>query len=192
MKLLAILLLLNFPLLAIAANYEGDLKKVSNSLYLIDPTSGEKYLLTGTTTLQSHFKMLKSGDFISLDGTRSVSKGTINVKSINYVGLKKLLGVWSAEDTFCYNFISFNNLVVTRQINGKCTKNYPSEYTYLINPQSEIWTVLISGENNSYVGDLHLPDSDTLEIDLYDSETGAILRQLSLRKYKSENITDSK
>ena len=191
MKLMAILLLLNFPVLAIAANYEGIVKKSSEAVYLVDPSSGEKYLLTGSVALQANFKMLTSGDFVSVDGTRSTTKGTITAKSINYVGLKKLLGVWSTEDAFCYNFISYNNLIVTRKVNGQCTSNYPSEYTYLINPQSRVWTVLISGENNSYVGDLYLPNSDTLEIDLYDSETGAILRQLSLRKHKSENITDS-
>ena len=191
MKLTAIiLLLLNFHVLAIAANYEGDVKKSADSVYLVDQKSGEKFLLTGSIALQANFKMLTSGDFISIDGTRSLTKGTITAKSINYVGLKKLLGVWSTEDAFCYNFISYNNLIVTRKINGQCTSNYPSEYTYIINPESRVWTLLVSGENNSYVGDLYLPSSDTLEIDLYDSETGAILRQLSLRKHKSENTTN--
>lgn len=192
MKLLVTALLLTVSALAQAAIYEGDVQKSRNSTYIVNKADNKRYLLVNATSLLAvHLGKLTSGDFVSVEGTRNTAQNTITVKSINYVGLRSMLGSWVGNEPYCYNFVNYNLFTVTRKVNERCTEDIASEYTYLVNPHVQAWVVLVSGEYNSYVGDIHLLNSQSLEIDLYDSESGAILRQLSLRKYKSENTTDS-
>lgn len=192
MKLFVSALLLTVSVLANAAIYEGDVQKSRNSTYITNKADNKKYLLVNSTALLAvHFNKLTSGDFISVEGVKNAAQNSITVKSINYVGLYRLLGSWVGNEPYCYNFVNHNFFTVTHKVNERCTEDLASEYTYLINPDAQAWVVLVSGEYNSYVGDIRLLSSQKLEIDLYDSESGAILRQLSLRKYKSENITNS-
>jgi hypothetical protein len=192
MKLLVSAVLLSISIFAKAAIYEGDVQKTRSQTYIVNKADNKKYLLVNSTSLLGvHLAKLNTGDFISVEGTGNTSQKTITVKSINYVGLRNLIGSWVSNEPYCYNFVNHNLFTVTRKINERCTQELASEYTYLVNPHAQSWVVLVSGEYNSYVGDIHLLNNQSLEIDLYDSESGAILRQLSLRKYKSENITNS-
>lgn len=192
MKLFVSALLLTVSVLTNAAIYEGDVQKSRTSTYITNKADNKKYLLVNSTPILGiHLNKMTTGDFISVEGVRNAAQNTITVKSINYVGLHSLTGSWVSNEPYCYNFVNHNLFTVTRKINERCTEELASEYTYLINPHAQGWVVLVSGEYNSYVGDIHLLNKQSLEIDLYDSETGAILRQLSLRKYKSENITNS-
>jgi hypothetical protein len=193
MKSMVTALLLVVSVIANAAIYEGDVHKSRNSIYITNKADNKKYLLVNSTAiLDVHLNKLTSGDFASIEGVKNTTQNTITVKSINYVGLRRLLGSWVGNEPYCYNFVNYNLFTVTRKVGERCTDDLASEYTYLINPDTQAWVVLISGEYNSYVGDVHLLNRESLEIDLYDSESGAILRQLSLRKYKSENTTSTK
>lgn len=191
MKLLVTVVVLAISALSQAAIYEGDVQKSRNNIFVINKADNKKYLLNSTAQLAVQLGKLTTGDFVSVEGSANTTQKNITVRSINYVGLRSMIGSWVGNEPYCYNFVNYNLFTVTRKVNDRCTEDIASEYTYLVNPHVQAWVVLVSGEYNSYVGDIHLLNSQSLEIDLYDSESGAILRQLSLRKYKSENITDS-
>lgn len=184
MKMLLIVLGIVFHAELHAATIEGRVFFQNLKPLLVDPTENRYYLLIGTTqATDAVLKKLKHGDFISVEGQKTKTGNTINVESINYVGLKSLLGIWVGDDDYCYIFDSFTEFSIAPLVKGKkCTPPTTPSYTYLASPSVQSWLLLISGQRNIYVGDLTFIGPRDAQIQLFDSETGDILRTLRLRR----------
>ncbi|MGZ3689913.1 MAG: hypothetical protein ACXVAX_00330 [Pseudobdellovibrio sp.] len=166
-----------------AYSFDGDISKSKNKNYVVLQDTGARYQVTGQTPIiSSYLNKLSEGDFISVDGTLSADQNLLTVQSINYVGLRALLGTWSGDDNHCYNFTSHTDFTVSMKIGDYCLNSRSSDYTYLLNPNTYQWVMLVSGDYNSYVGDVDFITKQSVEIDLYDSQTGDILRKLKLQK----------
>jgi hypothetical protein len=179
-------ILLTFTCLTSFANtFDGIVSKTKSKILLLDNLNKKPYTLIGSTAIIStYLAKLSDGDFISIEGTRNNSQTILTVNSVNYIGLSALLGSWIDDDSYCYNFSSFTEFSVTQKTIGrKCAVGLTPNYTYIINPASSSWVILISGERGGgYVGDLKFISPHEIEIQLYDSETGDILSYLHLRK----------
>ncbi len=170
----------------LADSYEGKISKnkAKTELILLNTINTRRIQLTGATpVINKLINSLKTGDFISLEGELSEPKSALRVSLINYVGLTALLGNWIGNDSYCYNFLSFTEFSVSKlNVEKKCLPPSRPNFTYLVSPGEAALVMLISGENGSYIGDLSFNTSRDLEIKLYDSETGGILRKIHLRK----------
>lgn len=167
-----------------AATIEGRVVFHSLKPLLNDIADNKQYTLVGSTKItEDVLKKLRHGDFISVEGQKIKNGTAINVESINYVGLKSLLGVWLGDDNHCYTFGSFTEFSISPLVNGKkCTVSTSPTYTYIASPSIQSWLLLISGQRNIYVGDLKFISPRDAQIQLFDSETGDILRTLRLRR----------
>ena len=108
----------------------------------------------------------------------------ININSVNYIGLKSLIGTWYADTATCFHFLTYTDFTISRRIGNNCVSQQNVNYTYIINPSTLTWVILISGERGSYVGDVSFVNTKNVQLDLYDSDSGAIVRQLYLQKKK--------
>jgi hypothetical protein len=196
MKTLAFLLInliANFILFSTAAadiidgniisfNYKNGIKLISN---------GKKYNFSfQNTEIQNQIDKLKLTDFISLEGIINEESQSILVTSLNYVGLSALIGRWSGNDSLCYFFKNYSDLLVyskTTQVGSKrskCTYKEPElvhKLTYTINPTSLNWLILLSDNDNSYLVDLLIKSTNMIELTVYDNEKGDILKKIKLR-----------
>lgn len=183
MKKLFFALVLFFFQTAIALQFDGDVVRVSGKNYIYLKSENKRYLLTGSSPIVSmYLNKLNDGDFVSVEGHKTSNYTAMNVNTINYVGLRDLLGTWTDDDQFCYTFNSHTDFSISAQIGDTCLVNQIGDYTYFINPNSQQWVMLVAGKFNRLVGDLSIVGKRNVEIDLYNTETGAIVRHLSLKK----------
>ena len=175
-----------------ALQLEGIVNKSRAGITLTDRSDSKKYILEGLNPqLTSQLKRLKTGDFVSVEAQTKTIKnmpGAV-VSSINFVGLQSLIGTWYNNiEPYCYTFVNYNQFTVSKRLDNNCNEtDYDIDYSYLINPDEASWVFLVSGEHNSYVGDLKVFGTERLEINLYDSESGDILRKLNLRRFKEDH-----
>lgn len=168
-----------------ALTFEGKISKTKTSFLFLNKSDNKNYHITGATPIiATYLAKLSDGDFVSVDGSRNVIESVITVASINYVGLKSLLGTWYGDDNFCYTFVNNTDFNLSRRSGRSCIPANNLTYTYILNPdsRSQGWVMLVAGEYASYVGDLKINNSSTARLELYDSETGEILRALNLTR----------
>lgn len=186
MKQLLATLLIQLPFACFALSYSGVITSVSPRVQVRDSASRTVYTLTGTTPLMAmYLNRLKSNDFMSFDATKNSPANVLSVNSINYVGLSDLLGAWESQTDYCFNFASYTEFYISKKAEKKCTSSKKEDppYTYLINPDSKDWTILVSNvDNNTYIANLVFLSESEVQLQLYDSETGDILKTLTLTK----------
>jgi hypothetical protein len=169
---------------AFALQFDGDVVRIADKNYINIKSENKNYLLVGNSPITAmYLNKLSDGDFVSVEGNKTSNLTMMSVDAINYVGLRDLLGTWTADGGFCYNFNSHTDFSITAQIGKTCLSavNGMDDYTYLINPHSQKWVMLVAGQRGSYVGDVSIMGKKKVDIVFYDSE-GAIVRHLSLKK----------
>jgi hypothetical protein len=172
-----------------ALQLDGIIEVSKSGISLTNRQDSKIYFIEGANTqLRSQLKKLRTGDFVSVEAQLKTIKnlpGAV-VRSINFVGLQTLIGTWhNVSEPFCYTFVNYNQFTVSKRLKNDCNETeHDSDYSYIINPDVASWVFLVSGERNSYVGELKVLGTERLEINLYDSESGDILRKLNLRRFK--------
>ena len=185
MRLILALVLTFTSLASFAITFDGLIAKTKTKTLFVDNINKKSYTLSGKTPIIStYLAKLSDGDFISIEGLKNTDQTILTISSVNYIGLNALLGTWLDDKSNCYNFSSFTELSVTKKaIGSECGSGPTPNFTYIINPASTSWVVLISGEmGGGYIGDLKFISPREIQIQLYDSETGDILSYLHLRK----------
>ena len=184
MKNVLFALLFLFFQSAFALQFDGDIVRVGTKNHIFLKSDNKKYILSGSSPIIAmHLTRLNEGDFISVEGKKTANFTTLTVDSINYVGLRDLLGTWTSDDSsFCYHFNTHTDFSISSQIGEECLPSETGFYTYLINPHSQQWVMLVAGQHKSYVGDVNIVGKKNVEIDLYNSETGVVVRHLNLKK----------
>ena len=183
MKNILFALTLFFIQTAFSLQFDGDVVRDSGKIYILVKAESKKYILNGTTPIVvTYLNKLNNGDFVSIEANKNSDMTAMNVDSINYVGLHDLLGTWSGDDNRCYNFSTHTAFTVSNKLGNVCLTLNSTDYTYLINPNSKQWVMLVAGQFNSYVGDVDIISKQNVEIDLYNSDTGTVVRRLVLKK----------
>ncbi len=185
--LYGLLFTLSLTLTLNAATYEGLVFTPRGKSTIALKSTGKKYLLVpANDEIASQISKLKSTDFVSLDGHLNNEQQIISVQSLNYVGLHDLLGDWSGDDDYCYSFASFSDLrIFIKNDKNKCDfqeSHKSRDFGYTINPATQGWLVLLSDNDDSYLMDLAIKSKTTVELSLYDSQSGDILRNIKLKR----------
>lgn len=166
--------------------YSGVITKSSSNHYRIKESRINKSydLIFTDPNIEIMLSKLKLNDYITFEGARSSTTNKIRVNSINYVGLKDLLGIWQGDDTYCYNFTSFTELWIYFRTSPECAVR-PTDgrvYAYTINPSDPDWVILLSDNKANYIGDVIVINQKSVKFSLYDSNTGNILRHINLKR----------
>ncbi len=172
--------------------YSGVLSKKNHSYYLETAENAEKLLLTfNDSIVEKIIQRLSTGDFVSIQADVStVKKNTLNTIGLNYIGLNVLLGTWRGDDDVCYNFKTFTTLFVfNTNSKGLCilpadTTNHliVRKLSYFVNPDDQDWLLLISEKSAQYAAELLIKNQKTLQLNLFDEQTGAIISKVILRR----------
>ena len=170
-----------------SGTFSGTISIDKGHTYLIAETGRVKFVLSPMNKeIQSQVSRLKSGDFLSFEGYIDQENTILYVISVNYVGLKDLIGNWVGDDEYCYKFKNFNTLsIFSKADNKKCdfSVNFLTrEFSYFTNASDLNWSVLLSDNDDSYLMDLTLNSKNSAELSLYDSRSGDILRHIRLRR----------
>jgi hypothetical protein len=182
--------------LAFSRTYTGYLEKSNNSFYIVKNNLKLELHFT-EVSIGKVFKKLTNKDYISVDATLATPENAkksikvINVASINYVGLSEMMGFWKDKAGLCYNFIGFTTIKVF--IPGPLLKCHPrsiseinkstlTTYNYFINPDEEVWTMLISNEKTQYLAELSSISSTKKKLVMYNAEDGKELPAVILYK----------
>lgn len=190
--------------------YGGILRQKNQTYYLqvsdsLSKTTIEYSLAFNDPISEKITTRLTTGDFVSIQASEVSSpqkNKTLNVISINYIGLNLLLGTWHDDDGVCYEFQNFTTLLIYNlnstkdsSINsakgsarGACDTGLNSnsstvrKMNYFVNPDDNDWFLLISDKSAQYVAELINKNDKTIQLNLFDEQTGAILSKVILRR----------
>lgn len=170
-----------------SGSFSGTISIDKGESFLQEETSHLKFKLSPINKdLKPQISRLKSGDFLSFDGYIDQANMILYVISVNYVGLKDLIGNWVGDDDYCYKFKNFNSLTIFNKAdNKKCdySVNFIArDFSYIINASDLDWSMLLSDNDESYLMDLTLNSKNSAQLSLYDSHSGDILRQIRIRR----------
>lgn len=195
MKRLTYLTLFSSLLINLAVVVQAHAKSYNGFL---EKRDGRYYMSKNTLKLELKFEdpeMLKviqrldHQDYISVDAF--LKNNILSVDSINYVGLRELLGFWKDRDGLCYYFSGYTNFKVfipnskiscspksIKEIN----QNDLTTYNYFINPNEDVWTMLISNQIRQYLAELHSISSTKKRLIMYNAEDGKKLPEVFLSR----------
>jgi hypothetical protein len=175
-KLHFVILIFFFSFPALAESYSGYVSIFKNRVFTVLEGSNKKYeLIAYTEDTISSLKKLKDRDYITVFGSKSDS--TILVESIDFVGLRQLLGLWVSNNTWL-NFRDFNNVNVYWQDVNTTQKVL---YEYSISPDpGKNWKIFFAGNNEVVIADLELNPSSA-KINYFDSK-GVVVKTVELTK----------
>ncbi len=180
-----------------ARTYTGYIERNNTTFYIVK--NGLKLEMQFVdANVHKVLKNLTTKDYISVDAillpAEENAKKTIKailVSSINYVGLNEMIGFWKDKTGLCYFFIGFTTIKVF--IPGPQLKCHPSSipeihrsnltsYNYFINPDDDVWMMLISNEKSQYLAELSTISSTKKKLLMYNAEDGKELPTVILYK----------
>jgi hypothetical protein len=182
---------------AFSRTYTGYIERNNNTFYVVKNNLKLEMQFVDAS-IHKVLKNLTTKDYISVDAnllpaeenTKKAIK-VIVVSSINYVGLNEMIGFWKDRTGLCYYFIGFTKIKVF--IPGPQLKCHPSSipeihrgnltsYNYFINPNDDIWMMLISNEKSQYLAELSTISSTKKKLVMYNAEDGKELSSVILYK----------
>lgn len=188
-QLLSLSIVIGFSLLTTAVfadstqKFSGFLVRQGNISILHEERSGRKMKVVATTLeSQKALALLKKDDYIVGYGS-VMSPSEIGLETIDYVGLRQLLGFWIEPGQSIFNFESFKHVSVVN-LSSNLERLLKKNYDYVIAPGDEnSWKIFLSDENSVKLARLILA-KDVMSLELYDSDTGEVIQKLLLRRIR--------
>ncbi len=168
--------------------------QVTNEGILLRQEAGAVFeIQSANIDVSSGLARLRSGDFIAFEGYISPAQRKAVIQSIDWVGLQRLLGFWKTSDRKLVEFASFTALkfhqgkptdVFYRPKKPRYNENVPT-LSYRIAPSvGSTWSIFLSNQGSGKLGRLVLLDH-TMTINFFDSETGRVIKTITLQKVPS-------
>lgn len=193
------LLILSWSVLAWPSsdiNFSGFISYTNNEYFIQPQNERQKLKINANDPLvRARLHCLNHGD--NLSGTGTAYNGEMNLKSIDYVGLTSLIGVWKSSGEV-YKFTNIDNFYFWTYVNDSVGYKGPFNYRYALSPYGDDpapckWKVFIVNPTRVVLGSLQWSTENELLIELYDPDTGEItankkLTRSLLSKIKSLNL----
>lgn len=160
---------------------EGRIVRENNqlSVQMADLT----YRLTSEDATNSKIldKMI-SGDWIVGLGELNSETKTISVRTVEFVGLKNLLGLWQSQNQY-FNFKDFTNLYLYFNLDGEGKRMTRKSVQYTMAPGSGTeWKIFIVDEKYITLSSLRI-DGNSATLTLFNSDTGEVAGQVHMKKF---------
>ncbi|MCC7405378.1 MAG: hypothetical protein IT288_13350 [Bdellovibrionales bacterium] len=179
--------LLLAPISKAVTSFEGVVSRVEQTgTYLKVSGLGKEYLVyTRNTHVMNDLRALEAGDYLSAKGLFNYNNSQVEITAIEFVGLKKLLGLWRTGKWEIFDFKNFSNLDLyqparTRTLNTVELRNLRYTVAPLNGPT---WSIYIVDSNSVDVGSLNVT-GNSIQIQLFDPDTGAVARTINLTPFK--------
>jgi hypothetical protein len=131
---------------------------------------------------------LNTGDLLSATGTLT-QKSHMIVDSIDFVGLKKLLGLWKSEESV-FNFKDFSTVQFYSLSDPDPQDAYPSNkiklynFKYSLGPSSgDTWKLFFTDDRSVILTSIEF-QKNSAKLMVFDSETGEERGTINLQKIK--------
>lgn len=177
-----------FALGAKADNLAGVLQKKDGSFFIHLASTNQVYAIANMSAEASESLIkLESGDYINGSGDVDEKGRKVSLKTLDYVGLKKLLGIWYSGDAVM-NFSSFNQLSVYPFGAGFKNINIAippakNDFRYSTAPYyGERWALFLSDNVGTTFATLEM-GADSATLRTFSPQTGAVLRTLRLVRW---------
>lgn len=131
---------------------------------------------------------LSTGDTITSSGNLNNSNCTASIESIDYVGLRKMLGYWYSDDGIItvknFTSLSFYPLNLKGFQNGlNFSAVDPIDYRYSVTPTGgKEWVMFLSDSTSTTFATIQF-NKLTAVMKIYDSESGEVTKTLRLAKW---------
>lgn len=131
---------------------------------------------------------LSTGDSLTASGVINNTSCTVYIDSVDYVGLKDLLGYWYGKDGYVKvrDFTSIS--VYSDQLGNLKRNNSPArmdsiEFRYSITPSNgKEWVLFLSTAESTTFATIDLQKKSAV-IKIFDSENGSLVRTINLSKW---------
>jgi hypothetical protein len=161
------------------------LKKGPN--YYFSPKSSELFYKVNPLTLDvtDSLKRLENGDFIMGNGTLDTINKKIGIESVDYVGLRKLLGPWvGAAGTLVFKDFStlgFTPYFRDYKLNAR-HPSYQKEFRYSMSPSDgNEWALFMSDDKSTSFATVEFKNKKVI-MKIFESESGKVVRTLKLER----------
>ncbi|WP_155722564.1 hypothetical protein ACLWBD_08180 [Bdellovibrio sp. HCB117] len=189
--LLFVLSLAATPMALAVQPIEGTVYRDSKGVYLSAYSDDNCKLYTIETKSEDaalSVRKLSNGDTVTASGLIDSKSCMAIIESVDYVGLKKLLGYWYSQEGIItvrdYNSLSFYPINMNDFQNGKdFTQIDPITYRYSVTPSDGKEWVLFLSDSTSTVFATILFNKNNATMRIYDSENGEIIKVLRLSKW---------
>lgn len=187
---LSFVLTLGFACHGMTANsFSGELIQLQGNLFLSLPQKCNRYrLLPKNNEASAHLRKLGSGDVITATGLLDHQNCQAFVESVEYVGLRRLLGYWYSKSGIItvrdYSSLSFYP-VSKAHLPGPLAEQTgdPITYRYSVTPSGgKEWVVFLSNAQGTSFATLRFAGR-TVTMKIFDPETGDLHQTLRLSKW---------
>lgn len=185
--LMFLLIMFTTPLVLGAQSVTGFLTKTGEKYYLTPTKSSNRYVvLPESSDVISSLERLNSGDHITGHGTLDTTNKKIRLVSVDYVGLRKILGPWVGNEgilTFKnFSTMKFSPRLSSRSNSESSRRAYQKEFRYTLSPsEGDEWALFLSDEKTTTFATVEFgPRRIVLKI--YESDSGRIVRTLMLER----------
>lgn len=184
--LLFSLLLLLAPLAQAGVTVAGTIGRIGPQVTLRIETRVLR-VSTQSRDVQKILNRLEEGDSIVATGDTKTDLGLIDIQSIDFVGLRKMLGVWNS--TNARGILEFKTYSEMKVYSVGAPVAGPAaglprtrSFKYTLSPTgNDDWVLFMSDDSATKMGFLRLQQNDAT-ISMLDSSTGDISQVLRLQK----------
>lgn len=186
-NLFLVLLIFTFTKTALAESFNGVLTKTQSDTFITITKDSTQLFKVKAVTVEATDSMqkLETGDLISANGNIDCDNKVIQLESIDYVGLKKILGLW-VSDSNLMNFSTFNNLSIYPLLSKKrlLAASPKTDLQYSVAPyKGNEWAVFLSSKTSTIFATIAV-DNDSAVMKIFDTDTGENTRTIRLTRWK--------
>ncbi|MCB0385884.1 MAG: hypothetical protein KDD43_10870 [Bdellovibrionales bacterium] len=174
------------PLVVASVSVEGSVRRQDNVLIIQLASTGKEYqVFTRNPHVMDDLSKLETGDYVSGKGWIYAVNGTLEMTTVEFVGLKKLLGIWRTSTWEVFDFKNFSRLDLYEPSTTKALNVIQlRSLRYTVAPDGgSAWSILIVDSNSVDVGSLSV-SPESIQIDLFDPQTGDVAKTIQLKPFK--------
>lgn len=153
-----------------------------------NPKCAKFEIKTKSAEATESVRKLSNGDYLTATGLLDLQLCKVVIESIDYVGLKKLLGYWYSADGIIsvrdFNSLSFypiDGMVIQEGALFKTVE--PIDYRYSVTPSDgKEWVLFLSDKKSTTFATIQFL-RETAIIKLYDSDNGDITKTFYFSKW---------
>ncbi|WP_291516213.1 hypothetical protein [Bdellovibrio sp. ArHS] len=169
----------------------GTVYRDSTGVYLSVNTDQKCKVFTVETKSEDaamSVRKLSTGDTLTASGLLDTETCIASIESVDYVGLKKLLGYWYTQEGIItvsdFNSLSFYPINMKDFQNGKDLSQIdPITYRYSLTPSDgKEWVLFLSDSTSTLFATIFF-NKNNATMRIYDSENGDIVKTLRLSKW---------
>ncbi len=144
----------------------------------------ELEISTVTPQLQNNLSRLKDGDFIVARGTIGADQKTVQIQSIENLGLAALVGSWITERSEVYEFRDFSQLTLyVPAADGHSPAVKAGDFNYAVTPdQGARYSIFVSNNLSVTLGSIEFRRS-RLKLTVLDPQTGQVSSEMILSPF---------